>query len=113
MEEKFATLDNLALVNLHYYMPESATLRQLADIFSLFSDVTRLKILSALSISPMCVNDLSRYLGINQTTISHQLKFLKSYNFVSIKRSGKIIVYSLATDLVNSVLCDVADFIDG
>ena len=113
MEDKFATLDNSALVNLHYYMPESATLRQLADIFSLFSDVTRLKILSALSISPMCVNDLSRYLKINQTTISHQLKFLKNYNFVEDKRIGKNIVYSLSTELVGNVLGEVVDYIAG
>ena len=113
MEEKFATLDNSALVNLHYYMPENQTLRQLADVFSLFSDVTRLKILSALSLSPMCVNDLSRCLSINQTTISHQLKFLKSYNIVADERKGKIIIYSLATNLVNNVLCEVVDYIAG
>ena len=108
---EFVSIDNLALENLKYYMPENDNLRQLADVFSLFSDVTRLKILSALSVTEMCVNDLSKYLQINQTTISHQLRYLKSYNLVIDKREGKSIKYSLATDFACKLLGEAVDYI--
>ena len=57
------------------YVPEGDILRSLVRFFSIFSDGTRLRILSALAISEMCVTDISRVLGINQTTVSHQLRF--------------------------------------
>ena len=52
----------------------------------------------------MCVNDLSSVLGINQTTISHQLKQLKDQNIVSYKRDGKILVYFLTDENVNNMM---------
>lgn len=104
-------IDEKTLSNLQYYMPESATLRQLADIFSVFADSTRLKILSALALSEMCVNDLSTYLSINQTTISHQLRFLKNFNAVVDKRKGKFILYSLGNEFIESIMSDGVDYI--
>ena len=59
------------------YVPEGEVLTALVRFFSIFADSTRLRILSALAISEMCVTDISRVLGINQTTVSHQLRFLK------------------------------------
>ena len=59
------------------YVPEGEILTSLVRFFSIFSDGTRLRILSALAISEMCVTDISRVLVINQTTVSHQLRFLK------------------------------------
>mgnify|MGYP005774789771 FL=1 len=82
---------------------ESAT-RALADYFQNFADSTRIKILSCLSMSNMCVNDLSTILGINQTTISHQLKSLKDQGLVSYKREGKILVYYLTSQSVNDIM---------
>ncbi len=107
----FANIDKNTLLNLQYYMPENDTLRQLADMFSLFSDFTRLKILSALALTEMCVNDLSKYLQINQTTISHQLKLLKNFNAVVDRREGKQVVYSLGNCLVNNIMADGVDYI--
>jgi ArsR family transcriptional regulator len=109
--EEYVAIDQKTLSNLQYYMPENSTLRQLADVFSLFADSTRLKILSALALSEMCVNDLSTYLNINQTTISHQLRFLKNFNAVIDKRKGKYILYSLGNDFVQSIMLDGVDFI--
>ena len=94
-------------------MPENSTLRQLADMFSVFSDFTRLKILSALALSEMCVNDLSKYLNINQTTVSHQLRHLKNFNAVSDKRVGKLVVYSLKSKMVNDIMADGVDYLFG
>jgi ArsR family transcriptional regulator len=59
----------------------------------------------------MCVGDISKVLNINQTTISHQLRFLKNYNLVSDKRTGKSVVYSLGTKFVNSIMLDAVDYI--
>jgi len=60
--------------------------------------------LSALSLRNLCVNDLSKLLNMNQTTISHQLKLLKDQNLVEYKREGKILIYQLKTDGVNEHL---------
>ena len=87
-----------------FYLPEEKTCLKLADFFSTFSDTTRIKILSALAVSEMCVNDLSRILNINQTTISHQLKYLKNQNIVCFKRNGKIKTYSLHNKFINELM---------
>ena len=60
--------------DLNTYMPADATLNKLASFFSVFADYTRIKILTALCLNEMCVNDISVALQINQTTVSHQLK---------------------------------------
>ena len=86
------------------YMPNDATLKKLANFFSMFSDSTRVKIITALSLGKMCVNDLSVILNINQTTVSHQLKFLKTFGAVSCERDGKIIYYSIKNDRINDVM---------
>ena len=93
------------------YMPERETTEKLCDFLSAIGESTRIKILSALAISDMCVNDLSIVLGINQTTLSHQLRNLRVVGAVSYRRQGKISFYfvknkkilqllSLATDCV-------------
>ena len=86
------------------YMPNMQVLDLLASYFQAYSDVTRIKILSALSISEMCVSDISVMLKINQTTISHQLKLLKNLSLVKNKRQGKLIFYSLSSDKVNQIM---------
>jgi len=113
VDNAYSKIDKNTLLNLQYYMPEAATLRQLANMFSIFSDFTRLKILSALALSEMCVNDLASYLQINQTTISHQLKLLKNINAVTDRRIGKIVVYSLGNNMVNNLMSDGVDYILG
>ena len=94
-----------------FYLPEDKTCLRLADFFSTFSDTTRIKILSALAVSEMCVNDLSRILNINQTTISHQLKTLKSIGAVKFRRDGKIIYYSLASSMINDCLLSGVNYL--
>ena len=93
------------------YVPEGELLTSLVRFFSVFSDGTRLRILSALAISEMCVTDISRVLQINQTTVSHQLRFLKDAGLVTTERHGKIIFYSLRNDVVNEVLLKGVEFL--
>ena len=86
------------------YVPEGDVLNGIVCFFSVFADATRVRMLSALAISEMCVTDLSRVLGINQTTVSHQLRLLKNLGIVKSERHGKIIFYSLVNDTVTNVL---------
>ena len=86
------------------YLPSESEINSLALYFQNFSDGTRLKIISCLAMCDMCVNDLSKLLNINQTTISHQLKLLKDQNVVSYIRNGKILVYHLIDKKVNDLM---------
>lgn len=95
------------------YMPKETTLEKLASFFSAFSDSTRIKILTALCLSEMCVNDISALLKINQTTVSHQLRFLKQNGAVKCKRSGKLIYYSIADNSINEVMLNGVNYLLG
>ena len=93
------------------YVPQGDILEGIVCFFSVFADYTRVKILSALAISEICVTDLSRILDINQTTVSHQLRFLKSAGIVKSVRQGKIIFYSLADDSINDIILKGIEFL--
>ena len=104
MQNRFLLLTERNKQELLSTLPEDRAITKLADYFQNFSDSTRIKILTCLSMMNMCVNDLSNVLGINQTTISHQLKQLKDQNIVSYKRDGKILVYFLTDENVNNMM---------
>ena len=93
------------------YVPKGDVLEGIVCFFSVFSDYTRVKILSALAISELCVTDMSRLLEINQTTASHQLRFLKSAGIVKSRRLGKIVFYSLCDESINDVLLKSVEFL--
>lgn len=84
-------------------IPKREALYDLANLFSVVSDITRIRIISALMIRKMCVTDLSKVLDMNQTTLSHQLRFLRNIKIVKGNRDGKIISYSI----VNDKICDI------
>lgn len=93
------------------YVPDGEILDGITCFFSVFADPTRVRILSALAISELCVTDISRILQLNQTTVSHQLRFLKNLGVVTCKRMGKIIFYNLANESVNDVLLKGVEFL--
>ena len=93
------------------YVPKGEVLEGIVCFFSVFADYTRIKIMSALAISELCVTDISRILDINQTTVSHQLRFLKSAGIVRSCRQGKIVFYSLANDSINDVILKGVEFL--
>ncbi|MFA6866221.1 MAG: metalloregulator ArsR/SmtB family transcription factor [Clostridia bacterium] len=86
------------------YIPDNETLENISSFFSLFSDNTRLKIISLLSISTLCVSDIAFLLRINQTTISHQLGILRNAKIISATKSGKKIIYSINNNYVQQII---------
>ena len=93
------------------YVPQGEILDDLVCFFSIFSDYTRLKMISALAISEMCVSDIAGLLNLNQTTVSHQLRLLKNLNAVKTRRQGKVVFYSLRNETLNDVLLKGVEFI--
>ena len=93
------------------YVPKGEILDELVCFFSIFSDYTRLKVISALSISEMCVSDIALLLKLNQTTVSHQLRLLKNLNAVTTRRQGRIIFYSLRNETLSDVLLKGVEFL--
>ena len=85
-------------------MPPDEKLNRLAELFKVFGDPTRVKILYSLFESELCVCAIAELLGMTQSAISHQLKVLKDANLVSFRREGKTIYYSLADDHVNLII---------
>ena len=75
--------------------PDRINLNKLSEFFKAFSDPTRLKIIHALSQEEMCVCCLAECVGMSQSAVSHQLRYLKGINIVKCRRDGKSIIYSL------------------
>lgn len=97
-------LDSLTAAKVEKSLPHTDSLLALADFFDALSDVTRLKILSALTVSPMCVSDISALTELNQTTVSHQLRVLRSARIVESNRQGKVIFYRVAGGAIPTVM---------
>ena len=85
-------------------LPGDDFLCDLADLFRLFGDTTRVRILCALSRSEMCVCAISELLGMTQSAISHQLKILKQSKLVKSEKKGRSVFYSLADEHVRSIV---------
>lgn len=85
-------------------MPDEDTLYDLADLYKIFGDSTRIKMMYLLLKSEMCVCDIADVLNMNQSAISHQLRVLKQNKLVKSRREGKSVIYSLADQHVMSIL---------
>lgn len=85
-------------------MPDEEILYDLAELFKIFGDSTRIKILYVLFESEMCVCDIANLLGMTQSAISHQLRALKQSKLVKYRREGKTVFYSLADSHVRTIL---------
>ena len=85
-------------------LPEEDTLYDLAEVFKVFGDSTRIKILCCLFDGEMFVQELADRVGASQSAISHQLRLLKQAKLVKNRRQGKLVGYSLADDHVKTIL---------
>lgn len=84
--------------------PEDEYLYDLAELFKVFGDTTRIRMLYALFEGELCVNDMARILGLSQSAVSHQLRILKDSKLVKFRREGKIIFYSLDDDHIRTII---------
>lgn len=85
-------------------MPGDETLYDLAELFKVFGDSTRIKILYTLFEAELCVCDISKLLGLTQSAVSHQLRVLKGSRLVKFRREGKTVFYSLADGHVRKII---------
>jgi len=109
--EAMSNLDTTELSKIDSQIPEDEILYDLADLFKIFGDTTRIKILYALREAELCVGDLAELLKMNQSAVSHQLKILKQSKLVKFRREGKTIWYSLADNHVVTIIDQGMDHI--
>ena len=87
----------------HALMPDGGSFHDLANLYKMFADNTRVRILWAISCEEMCVCDLAVLLNMTKSAISHQLKLLRLSNLVKFKKQGKVVYYSLADSHVKDI----------
>ena len=93
-------------------LPDDEVLYELADLFRVFGDSTRIKILYALHDDELCVQDIANAIQLSQSAVSHQLRVLKDSKLVRFRRDGKTIYYALDDDHVRSILSMGMDHIE-
>ena len=101
--DEFRVHDDL-LKKVNTDMPDEDELCDLSELFKIFGDSTRIRILFVLFESEVCVCDLASVLNMTQSAVSHQLKILKQSKLISARREGKSVFYSLADDHVRSII---------
>ena len=84
--------------------PDDEILYDLAELFKVFGDSTRIKILYSLFETELCVYDIARLLNLSQSSVSHQLRILKTSKLVKFRREGKSVFYSLDDDHVREII---------
>ena len=93
-------------------MPEETELYDLAELFKVFGDSTRIRILFVLFEAEVCVCDLAKVLNMTQSAISHQLNILKANKLVNSRREGKSVFYSLADGHVRTIIAQGREHIE-
>ena len=104
MEEETGVVNEALISSVNDDMPDEEMLYDLAELYKVFGDSTRIKILYALFESEMCVCDIAQLLRMTQSAISHQLRVLKQSKLVKFRREGKTVFYSLADDHVRTII---------
>ena len=101
-EEPLIHTDLVSLVRSR--LPEESRMQDLAELFKVFGDTTRIRILFVLFEAEVCVCDLAETLGMTQSAISHQLRLLKASGLIQARRQGKSVFYSLADAHVRTII---------
>ncbi len=104
MEHEHSNYHNAIINKVRHDLPTDKLLCDLSDLFKIFGDTTRVKILFALLDNEMCVCAIAELLGMTQSAISHQLKTLKQANLVGNRRDGKTIYYFLTDNHVRTIV---------
>ena len=101
-EYMFAHADTLKQIE--EQMPDEDVLYDVCELFRLFGDSTRIRILCVLFESKLCVYDIAQFLSMSQSAVSHQLQALRSAKLIRARREGKAVFYSLADDHVRAII---------
>lgn len=101
---EYMTIDGQTAKGIEEKMPIESELYDLADLFKVFGDSTRIKILYVLYENEMCVFDIAKLLNMTQSAISHQLRVLKQNRLVKYRKDGKTVLYTLADEHVFTIL---------
>jgi DNA-binding transcriptional ArsR family regulator len=99
-----ATIHEDVVAAVRLKMPEEEILLDVADLFKMFGDSTRVKILCALQHSEMCVCDIAVLLGMTKSAISHQLRALRQTKLVKFRKDGKVVFYSLDDEHIGGII---------
>ncbi len=102
--QDFLCLHEEAVAAVRKQMPDEDDLYDLAGLYKVFGDSTRIKILYVLFAAELCVYDIAQLLGMTQSAVSHQLRILKNNKLVKFRREGKTVFYALDDDHVRSIL---------
>ena len=94
-------------------LPSEETILQLTDIYKALSDPSRLRIVTALLQSELCVCDLSVICNLSESAVSHQLRTLRNLKIVNTRRDGKIVFYRLTDEHVRQLVCNSIDHVAG
>lgn len=86
------------------HLEDENAIMDAADVFSVLGDTTRLRVLVSLLHGELCVTDIAVATGVNRTTISHQLRVLRSNNMVERRRQGKVVYYTIANEQLTHLL---------
>lgn len=103
-EQQYLCVHQDVAAKVQSVLPEEESMQRLADLFKVFGDATRIRILYVLFSTELCVGDLAKLLGMTQSAVSHQLRILKQARLIKSRRDGKIIFYALADDHVRTLL---------
>ena len=109
--DEFCTHDDL-LMKVRPQLPDEEKLYDLAELFKIFGDSTRIRILYVLFEAEVCVCDIAEVLGMTQSAISHQLRILKQAKLVRSRREGKTVYYALADEHVRTILGQGMDHVN-
>ena len=93
-------------------LPPDGALYDLAELFKIFGDPTRIRILYALFTAELCVCDMAQLLALSQSAVSHQLRVLKAARLVKPRKEGKTVFYSLADDHVRKILAQGMEHVE-
>lgn len=103
-EESCDCLHPESVFHARLHLEDENAIMNAADMFSVLGDTTRLRVLVSLLHGELCVTDIAAATGVNRTTISHQLRVLRSNNMVNRRREGKVVYYSIANETLTHLL---------
>ncbi len=101
-----------AVTRVQLLLPDDTTLSRLSELFKVFGDATRIRILYVLFEEEVCVCDIATLLGMTQSAVSHQLRVLKQARLIKSRREGKTVFYSLSDDHVRTLLSNGTEHIE-